>query len=65
MILNQCPHCQVKHVQSVSRFTEYLSAAEKTTQWSLFRCQNPSCDGLVLLVTTPKGTIVDIYPFAS
>lgn len=65
MILDQCPHCGVRHVQTLPRFTEPLSTRDGTVHWHLVRCQNDKCQRLVLVQTANTGAIQQVYPFAS
>ena len=65
MIIDQCPHCGVRHVQTTSRFQEALSAQDGTVFWRLERCQNVICQRLVLVQMTKTGQVQQIYPFAT
>jgi hypothetical protein len=37
MILDQCPHCGIRHVQANERFSDRLHGADADI-WSLVRC---------------------------
>ena len=60
MVLDQCPRCGVKHVQTrVIHGVRYGSMEEA---WNIVACQNPQCNRLVLVITTDAGEVKRIYP---
>lgn len=65
MVLDQCPHCGVRHVQTTPRFSELLNARTSAVHWNLERCQNHACQHLVLVQITNRGEIQQIFPFAA
>lgn len=65
MILDQCPHCGVRHVQTEARFSEVLKAGAAAVVWNLERCQNRACLRLVLVEVTHQGEIQQIFPFVA
>lgn len=65
MILDQCPHCGVRHVQSSTQFTQHLDARDGTRLWMIERCQNAKCQKLVLVDLSNTGSINRIFPFAN
>jgi len=65
MVLDQCPHCGVRHVQTQSRFNEHLDEQSGAVLWRIVRCQNNACRRLVLVEVTGAGVIQQIYPFAA
>lgn len=48
MIIDQCPHCQTRYVQTEQRFKEELKIGEQEV-WRVVRCQNPDCKKLILM----------------
>lgn len=48
MVLDQCPHCGTRHVQTTRRWAEVLKPNSPVT-WQTVRCQNAKCHGLVLV----------------
>ena len=64
MIIDQCPHCGVRHVQAASLFTQTLKDGDGTAFWSDLRCQNHSCKRLVLLEHDARSVPVRFFPFA-
>jgi len=65
MVLDQCPHCGVRHVQTTARFSEPLNARTQAVVWRLERCQNQACQHLVLVQVAHSGEIQQIFPFAA
>jgi len=65
VIIDQCPHCLVRHVQSANAFKQPLSAKDGSVLWALERCQNQECTCLILIQQTNTGTIQQIFPFAT
>ena len=65
MILDQCPHCGIRHVQTLQRFNEILSLGNGTIFWHVVRCQNQICQRLVLVQASNTGQIQHIFPFVS
>src|SRR5688572_421343 len=65
MVLDQCPHCGVRHVQTLHRFSEALNARNGAVLWMVERCQNTACQYLVLVQTTNTGKIEQVFPFAT
>lgn len=65
MILDQCPHCSVRHVQSTTQFNQPLDANDGTRLWYIERCQNANCRKLVLLDVSNTGSINRVFPFAA
>jgi hypothetical protein len=65
MLLDQCPHCGVRHVQTTPRFSEALYARDGRILWNLVRCQNQACQRLILAQVTNTGEIQEIYPLAN
>lgn len=64
MLLEQCPHCNVRHVYTSFHYSSALHAQNNSVQWSLVRCQNTTCQGLVL-VELNDGVIGRVYPFVA
>jgi hypothetical protein len=64
MILDQCPHCGVRHVQTSERYSEQLGS-NVANIWSLVRCQNQNCNQLVLVETSVGGQVQQVFPFVS
>jgi hypothetical protein len=64
MVIDQCPHCGVRHVQTTACFSDLLSAYDRTVLWAIERCQNPTCRRLVLVQVTNQGEIQHVYPVA-
>lgn len=60
MIIEQCPHCQVMHVQAAEQFTA-RSHPSYTTTWTVVRCQNSKCLQLSL-VDSASGAQQVVYP---
>jgi uncharacterized protein DUF4145 len=65
MILDQCPHCGVRHVQTLQRFAEPLNARDGAVLWFIERCQNQTCNRLVLVQATNQGQIQQVFPFVA
>lgn len=66
MILDQCPHCGVRHVQTQQRFADTVDPHTGTVSWFLERCQNTSCEKLVLVeIDSNNGQVLGIFPFVS
>ena len=65
MILDQCPHCGVRHIQTQSRFTDVLYARDGAILWHIVRCQNAACQRLVLVQSKHTGEIQQVYPFVA
>ena len=63
MIIDQCPHCGVRHVQTTQRFREPLDAGDGNLLWQVERCQNDTCRRLILVQITNTGNVQQIYPF--
>ena len=64
MILSECPHCRVKHVQSKVDFTSNLNPANAYPKWNVVRCQNEECRTLVLVQSDKEGNATKVYPFS-
>jgi hypothetical protein len=62
MIIDTCPHCETKHVQTSARFSDNLDARTAARQWGLYRCQNKDCGKLILIQTKQSGEIELVYP---
>jgi uncharacterized protein DUF4145 len=65
MLISQCPHCNVNHVQTKQQFNQNFHPSTAKTQWFVLRCQNPKCNKLVLAVAAQSGEIKQIYPTGS
>jgi hypothetical protein len=67
MILDQCPHCGTRHVQTQTRFGEALDSRDGKLVWLIERCQNQSCQRLILVekINAPDGAVQQVYPFVS
>lgn len=65
MVIDQCPHCGVRHVQTRQEAIQTLKANDGTVLWALVRCQNHACQRLVLVEFLQKGDIQKIYPFVA
>ncbi len=64
MVIDQCPHCGVRHVQTQRCFSDCLDARDPTVLWAIERCQNPQCSRLILVQVANQGEIQHIYPVA-
>ena len=64
MILEQCPHCGVRHVQTAHQFTQPFAANDGARLWAIERCQNASCRKLVLVDHQNTGEVNRVFPFA-
>jgi hypothetical protein len=64
MVLDQCPHCGVRHVQTSHQFDQPLTAGNGTKFWYVERCQNGACQKLVLAEISGTGAVERIFPFA-
>lgn len=62
MLLDQCPHCKTRHVQTREPFTQQSKDGDSSSYWKVLSCQNPACNRLVLAVITPQGQVRNIYP---
>ncbi len=62
MLLDQCPHCKTRHVQTQEPFTQESKEGNTSLFWKVLRCQNPLCKRLVLAVIPRQGQVMDIYP---
>ncbi|MEQ8427675.1 MAG: DUF4145 domain-containing protein [Gammaproteobacteria bacterium] len=62
MLIDQCPHCHTSHVHTNVRFNEALEPKQQLLWWRVVRCQNPSCQRLILLTTNAKEDVQSIYP---
>ena len=65
MVLDQCPHCGVRHVQTAQQFVQPLNARDGTVHWNILRCQNNACQRLVLVQVSNTGLVQQVYPFVS
>lgn len=65
MVLDQCPHCGVRHVQTQGRFSEALFVRDGAVLWHIVRCQNAACQRLVLVQATNTGNVQQVYPFVA
>lgn len=65
MLVDKCPHCNTRHVQTSERFSELLDPCVNSTWWHVIRCQNPKCQRLILAVTDPQNHVQGIYPVGS
>jgi len=61
MILDQCPHCGVKHVQT-GRVHAAVTQREGNDYWNIEVCQNPGCGRFILVITNAAGTLRRVYP---
>jgi hypothetical protein len=62
MILNQCPHCGVRHV-SIQHHSELpFKDNDHSVKWLVKRCMNDTCRRLVL-VEMDKKAVTKIFPF--
>lgn len=61
MIIDQCPHCRTRHVQTKQEFSSGLTASNEIF-WYLLRCQNPNCSRLILEVKSNRGESLQIFP---
>jgi len=64
MIIDQCPHCRVRHVQTKQESVSNLHPSTNETTWHILRCQNPDCQRLVLQVRARAGNALETFPFA-
>lgn len=64
MLLSECPHCRVSHIQATTRFTDSKEQGVPAVRWSVVRCQNPLCQQLVLVEHDQQGLELRLYPFA-
>jgi hypothetical protein len=60
MVLGECPHCGVKHIQTEVLHGVRRGSTDET--WYVVACQNPRCNRLVLVITTAAGDVKKIYP---
>ena len=65
MIIDQCPHCLVRHVQTLHAFQQPLSGKDATVLWTIERCPNRECQSLILVQQTNTGSVQQIFPFAT
>lgn len=65
MIVEACPHCGTRHVQTQVRFTEHTGPTGDFPQWRIVRCQNPNCFMLVLVAMADNKTVSGIHPVGS
>lgn len=63
MILDQCPYCNVRSVQTQHRFMEWLSVSRNDVFWYVQRCHNQSCQSLILVQKANNGDVEQIFPF--
>lgn len=63
MVVEQCPHCGTRHVQTALRWTEVLKP-NSGASWQTVRCQNPKCAALIL-VEKVNDVVQRIYPAAT
>ena len=64
MILDRCPHCGVRHVQTSNQFNQPLDTSSGARLWFIERCQNSTCRKLVLIDMQNTGQVNRIFPFA-
>lgn len=64
MIIDECPHCQTRHVQTTNRFGDPLKEGEPET-WFIERCQNPDCQRLILIGRDAQNVDSIKYPLGS
>ena len=62
MVIDQCPHCNTRHVQAKQEFASALDASNDQVLWYLLRCQNPICLRLILKVQTNRGETLQTFP---
>jgi hypothetical protein len=65
MLIGECPHCGVRHVQATDVFEQNLKSSSSLVQWRLTRCQNPPCEALILVEMESRGDIRRIFPASS
>lgn len=61
MIIEQCPYCKTRNVQTEPRFSERV-LPNTNPLWHVERCQNPECLRLILLTVNPPEDVLGIYP---
>jgi Domain of unknown function (DUF4145) len=61
MILPQCPHCGVKHVQA-RQVLGAVSQADGHDTWNVMACQNPTCGHYILVIVDPAARVKSIHP---
>ena len=62
MILDQCPHCYVRHVATTNAFNQQLKQTDGSVTWQIVRCLNQRCQSLVVIEFAGPG-IRRIFPF--
>lgn len=66
MILDQCPHCGVRHVQTQNRFADTMDPQKGAVVWYVERCQNERCNKLVLVeCDSNTRDVLSVFPFVS
>lgn len=64
MVIDQCPHCGTRHVQTSRQYADHFVANDMSVTWQLVRCQNIACQKMIL-VEQPLGQEPLVkYPFA-
>ena len=63
MIIDECPHCAIRHVQT--RELYYNCGGDPPICWRVLQCQNVACQRLVLREEDNQGRLKRIFPFAS
>jgi hypothetical protein len=66
MVLEQCPQCGVRHVQTAQLFAQQVKAGDAKAFWFVLRCQNAACQRLVLVESDPVAQIASsVFPFVN
>ncbi len=60
-IIDQCPHCSTKYVQTVEQFQSY----DGKEYWRILRCQNGPCSRFVLQRLDIGGNLSGTFPSGS
>jgi hypothetical protein len=60
MVLDKCPHCGTRHVQTTQRSAEVLKPNSAIT-WHTVRCQNTKCHALILVEAVGQS-VRSVYP---
>jgi len=64
MIIDQCPYCRIRHVQTKEEFQAYAHPGSANVVWHVLRCQNQQCRRAILQVQTNQGQALETFPFA-
>jgi len=62
MRLDKCPHCGTSHVEAGEQFSQAIDVKKSNIHWKIVRCQNPTCQKLVLVQIELPANIKGIYP---